>query len=325
MFNMKKFLSKNFYIFIFLSLLISSCKGIKIENSKDSSVEEFSYGQAMILVAEEKYKYQSRFGKEIWNLRSGDGEQLFKNYVVDNIKKFVENIMAIKMLSEIRDISIDGDDINNINKATDEYQSLLTNEDIDFLKCNRDDIYNMFYDFHLSRLVIDDLTKNSNVELSISESKVIKVQYIVVSDYEKAKELKEKVEVKNANFAYYARNDSEEDTIDMIIKRGDMISIRFPEVFYLSNGMVSNVLTYRDKYYIFKCVNDYLIDETNKRKNEILNTIKNAAFFEYYDNYLEENSVISNASFWKEIDLVKGINSNIYGFYDIYYKYFEVS
>ena len=321
---MNKFFVKNYIVTLLVLFLLSSCKGIRIENSKDSSVEEFSYGQVMILVAEEKYKYQSRFGKDIWNLRSGDGEQLFKNYIVDNIKKFVENIMAIKVLSEVRDVNIDNDDIKKINEAVIEYDNLLTEEDREYLKCNKQDIYNMFYDFHLSRLVIDDLTKNSNVELSISESKVIKVQYLVVSDFDKATELKEKVEVKNANFAYYARNDSEDDNIEMIIKRGDMISIRFPEVFYLSNGMVSSVLTYRDKYYLFKCVDDYLVEETNKRKNEILNTIKNTAFFEYYNNYLEENSIISNAEFWKEIDLAKGSDSNINGFYDIYYKYFEV-
>ena len=53
----------------------------------------------MVFVAEEKNKYENKFGKEIWNLKSGNGESYFKDYVVYTVKKFVEKIMKLKLVA----------------------------------------------------------------------------------------------------------------------------------------------------------------------------------------------------------------------------------
>ena len=50
------------YLLIFV---LCACRGIQIQNSKQASIEEFTKGQVMIFVKEEKNKYETAFGKEV--------------------------------------------------------------------------------------------------------------------------------------------------------------------------------------------------------------------------------------------------------------------
>lgn len=317
---MRRVFPKIFICFILFTL--TSCKGIAFENKKIAKAEEFPKGEAMIFVAEEKNKYESRFGSDIWNLKSGDGNLYFKDYVVSNAKSFVEKLMKLKLIADDINIILGSTDINNLKLASDEYYKTLTGSDVDYIGCEREDVSKAFTDYHIARLAIDNLSKNATSELSISEAKVIKVQYIVFDSLEKAKAVKELLNAKGASFSYYAKTRSEDTEIEMIIRRGDEMSTKFPELFYLSSGQVSDVLQNINKYYIFKCVNDYMVDETEDRRVEILKTMKNNEFNINYQRYEDEYTLKSNSTYWKDIDLSKGDKCTIYKFEEIYYKYF---
>lgn len=319
---MIKNIVKNIIVIISILILLSSCQGIKIKDSKVSSATEFTLGQSMILVAEEKNKYESRFGSEIWNLKSGSGELNFKDYIVSNVKEFVEKIMTIRLMSDSLGINLNSKDKENIELAANEYMENLNNEDLSFINCSYEDVYNLYNDYRIVNQAISLMTKNSDIELSISEAKVIQVEYMVFDEKERAEEIKKLVQVKNARFSYYASAYSKDSNYSLIIKRGDEMSTLFPEVFYLSTGDISEVLESDGRYYVFKCVNDYLEKETNDRKTEILRGIKNREFNEQYGVFEEDNYVKSNSSYWNSIDLSKGKNCKIRCFYDIYNKYF---
>lgn len=309
-------------VLIFSLLLLTSCKGIAFENKKTAKAEEFTKGEVMVFVAEEKNKYESRFGHDMWTLKSGSGDAYFKDYVVNNVKLFIEKLMKLKLVSEDLNIIISNSDELKLKDAKDEYISMLSNGDIEYLECTYDDLYNAFRDYHLARLVIDNLSKNATDELSISEAKVIKLQYIVMEDKKVAEETRELLNAKGASFAYYARTRSKETEVEMIIKRGDEMSTRFPEVFYLSNGQISDILQSLNKYYIFKCVNDYMVEETEDRRLEILKAMKNDEFNINYAKYDEMYELKSNSTYWRDIDLSYGKDCTIYKFDEIYYKYF---
>lgn len=320
---MKKILSTISICFLILAL--TSCKGIAFENKKIAKAEELPISETMIFVAEEKNKYESRFGSDIWNLKSGDGNLYFKDYVVSNVKSFVEKLMRLKLIANDINIILGSTDIANIRLAADEYYQALSGSDVDYIGCEKGDVLKAFTDYHIARLTIDNLSKNATSELSISEAKVIKVQYIVFDSLDKAKEVKELLNAKGASFSYYAKTRSEDTEIEMIIKRGDEMSTKFPELFYLSTGQVSDVLQNINKYYIFKCIDDYMVDETEERRIEILKTMKNNEFNINYSRYEDEYTLKSNSAYWRDIDLSKGKNCTIYKFEEIYYKYFPKS
>lgn len=309
-------------IFAFILLSLTSCKGLAFENKKTAKAEEFSRGESMIFVAEEKNKYESRFGAEMWNLRSGNGSAYFKDYVVNNVKLFVEKLMKLKLTSEELNVIISANDESKLKNAANEYFASLSSGDIEYMGCTSEDVQKAFRDYHIARIVVDNLSKNATTELSISEAKVIKVQYIIFDDEKIAKETLELLKAKGASFSYYAKTRSKDTEVEMIIKRGDEMSTKFPELFYLSTGQVSDILKNLNKYYIFKCLDDYMEEETEERRLEILRAMKNDEFNENYKKFDEEFELRSNSTYWKDIDLSKGADCKIYKFEDIYYDYF---
>ena len=317
---MNRFFKNIILIVVVLSLF--SCKGIEFENQKIAKAEEFSRAESMIFVAEEKNRYENKFGNALWNLKSGDGSLFFKDYIVSITKAFVEKLMVLKLTASDLNIVISSTDSDKIAKASEEYYNSLSFGDKNYIGCNEDDVLKAFTDYHVARLVVDNLSKNASTELSISEAKVIRVQYIVFDDKESADKTAVEVKNKGANFAYFAKTRSKETEIEMIIKRGDETSTRFPELFYMSDGQVSEVIQFKNKYYLFKCVEDYLVDETENRRLEVLRSMKNSEFNEKFEKYAEMYKIRSNSSYWREIDLQEGSDCTIDKFEDIYYKYF---
>lgn len=317
---MKRF-SQNIILF-FVVISLFSCKGIEFENKKLAKAEELSRAESMIFVAEEKNRYENKFGSALWNLKSGDGNLYFKDYIVSITKAFVEKLMVLKLTADDLNIVISSADNEKIVKASEEYYNLLSFGDKSYIGCNEGDVLNAFTDYHVARLVVDNLSKNASTELSISEAKVIRVQYIVFDDRETAEKTAVEVKNKGANFAYFAKTRSKETEIEMVIKRGDEASTRFPELFYMSDGQVSEVIQFKNKYYLFKCIEDYLVDETENRRLEVLRSMKNSEFNEKFKKYEEAYRIRSNSNYWREIDLQEGYDCTIDKFEDIYYKYF---
>lgn len=319
-------ISKKKIILLILLLLAfcSGCRTIKIAQAVTSSMEELSHPESMILVAEEKNKYESRFSNRIWLLKSGDGNQNFSDLIKSNVKKYIENIILINLMADKYNIVINNTDKEKINKLSEEYYDNLTEADIKFIKCTKQDVINLYSVFHKARLTIDHITKNANVELSISESKVIKVQYILFDDYKTAAYVATSSQAKGASFAYFAKQYTKEkdDIIEKIVMRGDEFSKPFPEIFYLGNGDVSDILQHEGKYYIFKCLDDYMEDETRERKIDILKQLKEDAFRNEYKKFEIDNPVKLSSDFWNKIDLKEGEDCTVHNFYDLYYKYF---
>lgn len=317
-------LIKSIILCYLLVLVLYSCRGIQIQNSKQASIEEFTKGQVMIFVKEEKNKYENAFGKEVWNIKSDKGTQTYKDYVLSNVKKYIESLMVLNLYTQNNGISLSTQEMSKINNATNEYYLSLNDNDLSYMECTKEDIEQLFIDYRLATLAIDQMTKNSDIELSISETKVIETNYLVVNDRKTAEKILEGIKGKGANFNYYANTYTIEDNknTQMVISRGDNMSIIFPEVFYLASGEVSDILEYQNRYYIFKCICDYKEKESKERRIKILSLLKNKEFNEQYINFYESNKILLGASYWKDIDISLGDNLSNTSFYDIYDKYF---
>ena len=312
-------------IFLILILCLSSCKGIQFENKKVTEVPELSYGEAMVFVTMEKNKYDLNFGSEIWDLKSGNGKLYFRDYLVNNVKNFVEKLMILELAGRELNVSMNTSDIKEVELAADEYMSGLTEEDLAYMNCEREDVVKAFYDYHMARLTIDNISKGAISELSVSEAKVIKVQYMAFNDKETAEETVDLVNVKNANFMYYARSRSVDKVYELVVKKGSDFSTRFPEIFYLTKGELSSILKSENKYYLFKCIDDYLVEETENRRIELLAALKNDEFNKYFKKYETKYKLKSNSRYWQEIDLKNGMGCTVNNFEEVYYKHFPKS
>lgn len=321
---MNIYIKKRISILLIIALFLTGCKSVKIAQAVTSNMQDLPNAESMILLAEEKNKYEQRFGRDIWVLKNGDGTQNFSDLIKSNVKKFVEKIILINLMGDKYNIVVNEKDREIIDELANEYYNGLTNDDIDFIKCTLDNVKDLYLNFHKARLTIDHITKNANVELSISESKVIKVQYIEFDDYETASYVATSSQARGANFAYFAKQytKNKDNEIEKIVMRGDEFSKPFPEIFYLGNGQVTDILKHENKYYIFKCLNDYMVKETDDRKKDILKKLKEDAFQSEYEKFESENPVKVKGDFWNKIDMKGGEGCTVHNFYDLYYKYF---
>ena len=135
---MKRTLKKIILVLVASSLF--SCKGIEFENQKIAKAEEFSRAEAMIFVAEEKNKYENKFGYSLWNLKSGDGSLYFKDYIVSITKGFIEKLMVLKLTAEDLNIIISNVDNEKIDNASKEYFNSLSQGDLDYIGCSEEDV-----------------------------------------------------------------------------------------------------------------------------------------------------------------------------------------
>ena len=140
-----------------LSISLFACSGIEFENQKVANAKEFSLGEVMIFMSEEKNKYENRFNSQVWGLKNGDGTAYFKDYIVYTVKKFVEKIMKLKLAANDLNVIVSQKDDELLKTASDEYFNSLTFGDLEFMNCSEEDAYNAYKDYHIARLVIDNL------------------------------------------------------------------------------------------------------------------------------------------------------------------------
>ncbi len=322
LFNSKKL--KSFFVALSLFVL-SSCSGIKIPNV-NRNVEEYKKSEAMIFVSQLKNEYESTFGSEIWGLTSGDGQTRYETYVISNVKKYLEVIKTLNLYfsTEIENSSkVISSTINSqIMRVAQEYLDGLSKGDRDYIGCSLEDVLKMYTEYYKACYVIEYALRNEDDEISVSESKVIRVDQIVMSDRDKAYSVREELNQRGANFAYFARQYSESDVVSLKIERGDELSGMFPEAFLLDNGEMSDVIEFNKKYYIFKCTDAYDVYETEKRKEYIKKAIRSKAFADFYYEYADQNVIVLKDPFWQEITLGGHSETTTTNFFDIFNKYF---
>jgi foldase protein PrsA len=248
LFNIKKHI---YFVLALVLVFSSSCSGIKIPNV-NRNVEEYKRSEAMIFVSQLKNEYESTFGGEIWNLTSGDGKTRYETYVIGNVKKYLEVIKTLNLYfsTEVENSSkvITSTVNSQIMRISQEYLDGLSQGDRDYIGCSLEDVLKMYTEYYKACYVIEYALRNEDDEISVSESKVIRVDQIVMSDKEKAYSIREELNQRGANFAYFARQYSESDVVSLKIERGDELSGMFPETFLLDNGEMSDVIEFNKKY-----------------------------------------------------------------------------
>ena len=77
---------------------LGGCKGMELEN-KTEMVEEYTEPQAMILIANERNRYEEIYSDKIWSVKVGDEESGFDKLTVQNVKDFMEELELLNLLA----------------------------------------------------------------------------------------------------------------------------------------------------------------------------------------------------------------------------------
>lgn len=296
-----------------------SCKGVEI-TGKTENVDEYTEAECMIVVGSERNRYQNSLGPDIWNLPVKDQhEETYGPYMVSKIKEFLQDIKTLNLMAQRTGIIATSTEMDKIRTVANEFYNGLTPEDIEFMgNCTLEDVVRIYTEYFIACKTADYLISDSDLEVSDAEVKVIKIQEIECSDRAAAENLLELVNVEGANFAYYARQNSEDPEIEKTMSKSDKTDALYTAAFNLEEGQISGIIEENDKFYIIKVVDAYDEDATHDKKIQLESALKSKAFFEEYGEYKDQHIVRFREDFWSKIDLNSNPESKADNFFSLF-------
>lgn len=280
-----------------------------------------SDGEIMLVVATERNRYRDVYTDRIWEVQMDERGVDFQEYLLGEIRDFLSELKTMNLLADEQDIRLTGQEKERLKELAADFYGSLTQEDKKYIGAGRDDVYDLYAQYHRANKLVDELTKDVNLEISDSEAKVITVQEMVLSDGAMAQELQIQASAEGADFRNLAKTYSEDPEIEKPVGRSERTKEYEDPVFDLEAGEVSPVIQAGDKYYIVKCISDYDEEATLERKQKLALQRKNQAFRQIYDEFAAKNRVKIQGDIWEKLSLKDGGGSTTTDFFERYKEY----
>lgn len=301
--------------------ILPSCKGLELEN-KTEQVEEYTKEQAMVIISNERNRYENAYSEDIWKISVDDEGTGFDKLTIQNVKSYLEEIKLLCMLADERGISITSTERDIVRQMTDEYMAGLDEGDLEYIGCTREDVQKMYTDIFQAEKLINSITGTVDSEISDSEAKVISIQQIVTADEKKAKAILKRIKIDGENFNSMASRYTEDEEIDLKLMRSDNDEdIITRTAFSLEENEVSNILFKDGLYYIIKCTDGYAEEDTLLRKARLEEAMNNKAVMDIIGPYRNEHNIQFVERFWNNMDFSEPDGSEADDFFDIYNEY----
>ena len=296
--------------------------------------------EAMLYLTCEKNLYETSYGSEIWEHEVSSGTT-FTDYVKNIVKERLAQVSALNRLAKKNKVTLSEKEEKKVERASEAYFNGLTKEEIEYMDIELDDVVEAYSKYAIAQKVYAELTKDIEPEVSDAEALVIKVQSIYVKTYsvdaeggiteysqEEKKEAKEKAESllsqvnqEDVDFYEVASKYSDAEDVEYIFGKGEMLEEFEKAAFSLKEEQISELVTTDTGYYIIKCMEDYMIEETQINKDSIIAKEKDKAFKDVYEPFLDSLTSEFNDKVWNEIKFSKIENVSTSNFYDIYNNY----
>lgn len=291
-----------------------------------------SVPEAMLYLTTEKNLYEQSFGTDIWDKKIGD--VTFEEYVKNSVKSQLAEIKILNLLAKDKKIKLSDEEKAQAELDAESYFNGLTEEEKKYMNIKQETVSEAYMSYRLADKVYEELVRDVNPEISDAEAKVIKVASIYAKTYtldaegnrvEYTEEEKEKsrqdieellTEINNGgDFMSIAANNTDADQVEYQFGRGDMIQEFEDAAYLLKTDETSGIIETPDGYYIIKCISDYLADETQQHKEEMIQNQKNEAFKEIYNPFVEKLASEFNDDVWKKISFSEMGEVKVSNFY----------
>lgn len=302
--------------------MLTGCGGGLPIASEAKATDSYSLPQSMIIVATERNRYQQVYTDEIWTVTLDDGSS-FQSYLLGQVQEFLQNLKTMTLLAQDQDITLTSAEKDQIRRLADAYYEGLTEADIAYMGITPEDVLNLYQEYHLANKVVNELTRELDLEVSDSDAKVITIQQIQLADADTAAEVYTQVTAEDSDFAAIAKANSTDSQIERQLGRGEASASLEQAAFALETGQISPVVSSDGSYYIIKCVNDYDEAATLERKTWIYNERKNQVFQQIYNQFQVDHDLAFSDEIWQNITFSTSDQSTTTNFFQLYHKEFS--
>lgn len=280
----------------------------------------FPDAQAMLIITTEANRYRTVYTDQIWQVQVGE-EESFQLYLLEQIRTFLKEVKTMNLLADERGIQLTGQEKEQLRQLSSEFYQSLTEADRECIGANEEDVYAMYEAYHRANRLVDEVTKNVDLEISDSEARVMKIQELCLETEESAQEAFQQLSEEGTNFSSVARAIREEGYKEESVGRGERSAAYEAAVFSLEDGQLSQPFADGDSWYLVKCVDSYDEDATLERKERLALQRKNQAFRRIYDTFAGEHPVEIQGSIWENVNLTEMGQSTTVDFFERYQEY----
>ena len=280
-------------------------------------------------------EYVDVYGRDIFEA-SVEGETLGENVKQLALAK-VSQVKVINLLALDRGVEPTEELLSVINEATDEYLESISEEELSRYQIDRDKIYDMYYEYGMSKLMYSTIIKDINPEISDDEARTITVEHILLKTFDidengnrveldsftkeekkrLAEELVQRIEG-GENFETLAAEYSEDANLTYAFGKGEMDAVFENAAFNLSGGEVSGVVETEFGYHIIKCISTFNREITDENKVKILKNRRDQAFRDIYDDFEENVSRELNDKIFDSLPDMKDERIGSKNFFDVF-------
>lgn len=280
----------------------------------------FPDAQAMLIITTEANRYRTVYTDQIWQVQVGE-EESFQLYLLEQIRTFLKEVKTMNLLADERGIQLTGQEKEQLRQLSSEFYQSLTEVDRECIGASEEDVYAMYEAYHRANRLVDEVTKNVDLEISDSEARVMKIQELCLETEESAQEAFQQLSEEGTNFSSVARAIREEGYKEESVGRGERSAAYEAAVFSLEDGQLSQPFADGDSWYLVKCVDSYDEDATLERKERLALQRKNQAFRRIYDTFAGEHPVEIQGSIWENVNLTEMGQSTTVDFFERYQEY----
>lgn len=244
--------------------------------------------------------YGNAYGIHLWNqdVETEELEQYVKDMTVSQLSK----VKCMNGIAGEQNIELTKEEEKKAEEAAETYYKSLSKEEQKYMGVRKSNIEDMYEEYWIAMKVYQSLMKGVDEEVSDDEARVIEAMQIFVKDKSKAKEVRKRLK-NGEDFAAVAGTYNEKGKIELSFGREDMPKEVVKEAFELENEEISGAIETKDGYYFIKCMNKYNQELTDQNKKVILESRKEKAFHNVYDEYVSNIQTVFNERMWKKVSV----------------------
>lgn len=308
-------------MFSFSVLLFGGCGSIPLMSGAGEAAA-YTKPQAMIIAATERNRYEAIYTDKIWDVQIDEEGTDFETYLLEQVQVFLEELKTVTMMAKEQGVNLDGAEREKAAALSKDYYSRLTQEDIDYMGISQEDVQIMYEEYCLANKMVTETTKDMDLEISDSEAKVIVLQQIEVWNRETADMVWVLTQEEGADFEAIAEEYSVNPDLERKLGRGEDALALEEAAFSLAEGEISPVIEVGPAYYIVKCIEDYDMDATQERKQELQIQKKDQVFGQLYNEFAKEHPVDFGPDMWDSLDFSAEDGCTTQNFFQLYHEYF---
>lgn len=308
-------------------LLLTGCENTKIVLTTGLASDElFRIGdvscglsEALIYLMNQKGSYEKVYGIEMWEHALGD--QTMEEYLKNQVISELAQVKSMVLLAEEQEVALTEEETAQAAQAAEEYFASLSPETAETLKVDQESIRKMYEDYCLAFKTYRQITEDVSIEISDDEARIIQLQQIFVPEEHLAEDLRERL-LEGEDFGSLAANYSKVAQTTISIARGEKSSTYEEVAFHLDNEEISEVFAEEGGYYILKCLNTYMEEESEANKVQVAQRQKTERFHGIYEELMKDTLSEFQEKLWDKVNFsdYEGVETS--SFFEVYEKYF---